>query len=118
MKIRIKYIHRVPTVTHFLLSSSSQGHSNFVILYFRRKGKQHSDPGYQHQEEVDKRSGPPVMNDAFCDSNDSLEVKQNANDGDDTFDDRVKEEVNNTDPDTGDVYANKESESLKQIYHI
>ena len=53
------------------------------------------------------------MNDAFCDSNDSLEMKQNANDGDDTFDDRVKEEVNNTDPDTGDVYANKESESLE-----
>jgi hypothetical protein len=54
-----------------------------------------------------------MMNDAFCDSNDSLEMKQNANDGDDTFDDRVKEEVNNTDPDTGDVYANKESESLE-----
>ncbi|CAB3989657.1 receptor-type tyrosine- phosphatase F-like [Paramuricea clavata] len=78
-------------------------------MFRRRKGKQHSEPGYQHQEEVDKRSGPPVMNDAFCDSNDSLDVKQNANDGDDTVDDRVEVEVNNTDPETGDVYANKES---------
>jgi hypothetical protein len=51
------------------------------------------------------------MNDAFCDSNDSLEVKQNANNGDDTIDDRVEVEVNNTDPD--DFYANKESESLE-----
>jgi hypothetical protein len=53
------------------------------------------------------------MDDAFLASNDSLEVKQNANDGDDTVDDRVEEEVNNTDPDAGDVYANKESESLE-----
>jgi hypothetical protein len=52
------------------------------------------------------------MNDTFCDSNDSLEVKQNANNGDDTVDDGV-EVVNNTDPDAGDFYANKESESLE-----
>jgi hypothetical protein len=53
------------------------------------------------------------MNDAFCDSNDSPEVKQNANNGDDTVDDKVEVEVNNTDPDAGNFYANKESESLE-----
>ena len=54
------------------------------------------------------------MNDAFLASKDSLEVEQNY---DDTVDDRVKEEVNNTDP--GDVYANKESESLEtNISHL
>jgi hypothetical protein len=53
------------------------------------------------------------MNDAFLASKDSLEVEQNYDDVDDTVDDRVKEEVNNTDPDAGDVYANKESESLE-----
>ena len=56
------------------------------------------------------------MNDAFLASKDSLEVQQNY---DDTVDDRVEEEVNNTDPDAGDVYANKESESLEtNISHL
>jgi hypothetical protein len=53
------------------------------------------------------------MNDAFLASKDSLEVEQNYDDDDDTVDDRVEVEVNNTDPDAGDVYANKESESLE-----
>jgi hypothetical protein len=57
------------------------------------------------------------MNDAFLASKDSLEMKQNYDDVDDTVDDRVKEKVNNTDPD--DVYANKESESLEtNISHL
>jgi hypothetical protein len=50
------------------------------------------------------------MNDAFRDSN-NFEMRQNANDGDDTVDDRVDGDVNDTDPD--DFYANKESESLE-----
>jgi hypothetical protein len=65
------------------------------------------------EEELDKRSGPTVMNDAFLAFNNSVEVEQNANDGDDTVDDRVEVEVNNTDPHAGDFYANLESESLE-----
>jgi hypothetical protein len=93
----------------------NQSHSNFAILYFRRKNKQHSQPGHQLEDEVDKRSGPPVMNDAFRDYNYSIEVEQNSDDGDDTVDsdDGVEVEVNNTDHNTGDFYANKESESLE-----
>jgi hypothetical protein len=53
------------------------------------------------------------MNDAFLAFNNSVEVEQNANDGDDTVDDRVEVEVNNTDPHAGDFYANLESESLE-----
>jgi hypothetical protein len=91
----------------------NQSHSNFAILYFRRKNKQHSQPGHQLEDEVDKRSGPPVMNDAFRDYNYSIEVERNSDDGDDTVDsdDGVEVEVNNTDHNAGDFYANKESES-------
>jgi hypothetical protein len=50
------------------------------------------------------------MNDAFRDSN-NFEMRQNADDGDHTVDDRVDGNVYDTDPD--DFYANKESESLE-----
>jgi hypothetical protein len=57
------------------------------------------------------------MNDAFLASNDSIEVEQNANDGDDTAggDDRVEANVeeNKTNSDAGDFYNNIESESLE-----
>jgi hypothetical protein len=57
------------------------------------------------------------MNDAFLASNNSLEVEQNANDGDDTADgdDRVEANVeeNKTDSAAGDFYNNIESESLE-----
>ena len=55
------------------------------------------------------------MNDAFRDYNYSIEVEQNSDDGDDTVDsdDGVEVEVNNTDHNAGDFYANKESESLE-----
>jgi hypothetical protein len=56
------------------------------------------------------------MNDAYLASNDSIEVEQNANDGDDTAggDDRVEANVeeNKTNSDAGDFYNNIESESL------
>jgi hypothetical protein len=56
------------------------------------------------------------MNDAFLASHDSIEVEQNANDGDDTAggDDRVEANVeeNKTNFDAGDFYNNIESESL------
>ena len=40
-------------------------------------------------------------------------MEQNANDADDTVDDRFEVEVNNTDHDADDFCANKESESLE-----
>ena len=48
-------------------------------LYFRRKGKEHSGSGFQQEKEVETRSGPPVINEAFL--NDPVAAEQNVNEG-------------------------------------
>ena len=49
-----------------------------MSVYFRRKGKEDSGPGFERKKD-ESRSGPCVMNEAFL--HDPVAMEQNAEDG-------------------------------------
>ena len=89
-----------------------------MSLYFRRKGKEDSGPGFE-QKKDETRSGPCVINEAFL--HDPVAMEQNAKDGnpvvgdDDLLnenDGAAVEEQNNKPTDSAppdDTYGNQES---------
>ena len=96
-----------------------------MSVYFRRKGKEDSGPGFERKKD-ESRSGPCVMNEAFL--HDPVAMEQNAEDGnpvvgdDDLLnknDEVAVEEQDNKPRDSvppDDTYGNQESKFTEAKY--
>ena len=82
----------------------SENYYNFGILFCRRKDKQHSKSDCQQKEQSNA-----VMNNAFCASNDSIEVLQNVNHDDGRIGAEIEGKAASVPDDPDGLYGNKES---------